>query len=372
MQITRITTVATLSLLIASCGPGEEPKTPAGEPTAAPEPASDTATVSFMGVDYDIDAEPVSHTDGWGVHVTVTARITDGQDHAFVQDTMYSDEGPVALRFTHELGDETLAEPSYTGSMDLVTASADAPLTLERTYPSPEASAASAGETLELTVGIWGTEDAAGGQRYAPDLARITLAAGDPPELTLTTLDPSADLPRDFISWEIGSHKLVIKPFYPNKQIPVATTGEGVAVYKVGETVVRIKSSKLVVDDMFYGELPGGSGILVDHGQVAVDGKDRTGEEMTKKELLEYHDVPRSEHELAGHKIVISPGAVKFGTVSVGDEHRIVLDDREVVIENEILHVDGVCYGEIKPKAKIKIFFDEVTVGKKTLEPTDC
>jgi hypothetical protein len=120
-----------------------------------------------------------------------------------------------------------------------------------------------------------------------------------------------------------------------------------------------------VVDGLYYGKVPEGYGIRVDHGKVTVGMDEVEGEAIDKEELLEYHVSESSEHELGGYKVEKSPGASKFGTMIDGDTYKLVLDSTVVTIDDGYLYVDEVCYGRVPKKARIKLLFDEVYVGKK-------
>jgi hypothetical protein len=370
-----------LIALLAACGPKPDAGSPADEPTgggkgsgtSAAAPQTGDVTLEFMGVSYTVHAEPTQDIDDFGLLVRITAEITDGKEHAYVADTVETAEGKTSIRFDVQVASDDYEEDRYSGKLDLITHAPGEPLVLERRFPGPKDQPLRRGETLELVAGIWGTEDASGGQRYSPDLARISLTIPDAglAEPLLEPMDPNQELPKDFISWEIWAHKLVVKPYYPLKQLTKTGGGEMVAVYEVGDTVVRVKEHGVVVNDMFYGKLGKSEAILVDHGKVSVGTEDRTGEEMPQEDLLEYYPNPFSEHDMGPHKVTKSPGATKFGIASAGKDYRLVLDGLVIMIEKGFLYVDDVCYGKVPGKAKIHIYFDEVKVGKQVRKPSD-
>jgi hypothetical protein len=360
----------------AACGPTPPVESPAvaeGEPTtqsaAAEEPAepASSVTVEFSGVSYTVDAEVAAGLDGWGLDVRVSAQIEDGEEHAFVVDSMMTAEGDTALRFGVQREGESVEEATFTGPMDVVAYAPGDEIVFTRSYPGPDDELLERGDSVSVDVAIWGTEPAAGGQRTSPELARVTLdvPVEGPPALSVEPLDPAADVPEDYVSWDYGSHKIVITPFHPNKQLAKASGSEKVAVYEAGDTVVRLKGDELVVDGLYYGKVPEGYGIRVDHGKVTVGMDEVEGEAIDKEELLEYHVSESSEHELGGYKVEKSPGASKFGTMIDGDTYKLVLDSTVVTIDDGYLYVDEVCYGRVPKKARIKLLFDEVYVGKK-------
>jgi hypothetical protein len=329
--------------------------------------------VEFMGVTYTVTAEPTQDIDNFGITVRVAAEITDGKAHAFVNDTVETAKGPTALRFDVEAGSDEHSEARFSGNMNLDLRQPGESIEFTRSYPGPKDEPLARGDVLELTVGIWGTEDADGGQRYAPDLAHISMTVpesglGDP---VLAALDPAADMPEEFASWDYGFNKVVIKPYHPLKEITKTGGSEVVAVYEVGDTVVRIKDNELVVGELYYGKFGKQDGILVDNGKVSVGGQDRTGEPMEKEDLVEYYPTPFSEHEMGPYKVQKSPGATKYGVMNVGKNYRLVLDGLEIRVDEGNLYVAGVCYGKVPAKATIHLYFDEVKVGKQKREPSD-
>jgi hypothetical protein len=375
-----------LVVILAGCGAPKEVESPAGEgaagevetkPTATASSETGPVTVEFMGVKYVLEATPYKEAKGWGVEIKVTATITDGKDHVFVKDIIDATEVPQAIRFVVDVcgqcQDESLEETDFSAGMDLVTISPGEPVVFERDFPAVGRKGVGPGSEMGLTVGIWGTEAAEGGQRYAPELAHISMVVSQEDKVTMqvAAIDPNELVPKDYVSWEIGSHQLVIKPFYPLKEASKRIGGETVMVYEVGETEVRLKDEELLVDNMFYGALEQGDAILVDHGKVMINGDEKEGEELIKAKLLDFHDNPVSEHELGDHKLIMSPGAVKFGKMNIGNTYKLVLDGKEIMLKEGKLYVEGVYYGPIKKKATIKIYFDEITVGKKKLKPVE-
>jgi len=352
------------SIVLASgCGPKQGAGTTPEKGAAATEGAEthgagEVGTVEFMGVRYSVSAEPFKGAGGWGVGVKVVAEAVDSKDHAFVNDKLEAEGEPTALRFD-------------TAHMSLETLSPGSPVELTRDFPDPGKMGLVPGEGLGLTVGVWGIEDAEGGQRFSPNLAHISMTimdSGDP-TFTVTMLDPGEDPPPDFISYDIGTHQLVIKPFYPYKQKVVTKSGENVTVYEVGDTIVRIKGDEIVVGDKHYGTLPKGEPVLVDHGKVIVASEEREGKEIIRPKLLEFYANPVSEHKVGDYKVVVSPGAEKFGVMSSGETYTLILDDKELKFEEEKLYINGVSYGKIKKKATVEIYFGDISIGDKKIEP---
>ena len=373
---------ATTCLLVLLCGCGPKPaaESPSTEPSGGGEegqPAAPAATgggaIEFFGVRYTVATEPTQDIDDFGLVVRVTAEITDGKDHAFVSDTVETADGETQLRFEGMFGGTEYDELEFTGKMNVVMHSPGSPVVFERTFPGPKDEPLKRGETVDITVGVWGTEDAEGGQRYSPDLATISYTVPDSglgaPVISL--LDPSQDLPEDFISWNIWLHKLVVKPYYPNKHLTKTGGGETVGVYSVGDVTVRVQEYKLVVNEKFYGSMAKDESILVDHGKVWIGMEERQPEDISKEDLLEFYPVPVSEHDMGPHKVKKTPGATKFGVSHAGTNYRLVLDGMVLMIEDGYLYKDDVCYGKVPGKAKIHINFDEVKVGKQKRKPTD-
>lgn len=221
-----------LLVLLCGCGPKPAAESPGKQPAgggggAQPVEAAGDAVVEFFGVRYAVTAKPTQDIDDFGLVVQVTAEITDGKDHAFVSDTVETASGETQLRFEGMFGGVEYDELQFTGKMKVETHSPGDPIVFERTFPGPKDEPLRRGESVELTVGVWGTEDAEGGQRYSPDLATITMTVPDSglgePQIAL--LDPNQDLPEDFVSWNIWLHKLVVKPYYPYKHL-TKTGGE--------------------------------------------------------------------------------------------------------------------------------------------------
>jgi hypothetical protein len=341
--------------------------------------ASDgVVVVTHMGVRYTVGAVPQKAGDGWRVEVAVDVEIVDGTEHAFVRGKASpSDEVPTSLRCSVSIdGPEGVAgftEPAFSAHLDLEKVPADVKTRFVRLFPAAHQKRLGAGDVLDLTVGIWGTEGPDGGQRYAPDLARLVVdvpAEGEP-DVKIAALDPEADPPPDEAVLDAGSHRIVIRPFYPYKQLKKTSGGDGITVLAVGDTVVRIKDSELVVGEKHFGTLDPTSEVLVDHGKVTVNGKARQGKDLVKAKLLEFHTNPLTEHTLAGHKVFSSPGASAVGKTVLGGTHKLVLDGTELMIEDKTLYVDGVCYGTLEKKAQIKLFFGEVHVGGKKAQPVE-
>jgi hypothetical protein len=222
-------------------------------------------------------------------------------------------------------------------------------------------------------VGIWGTEGPDGGQRHAPDLARliVDVPVEGTPGVKIAALDPAQDPPADSATFEAGSHRVVVKPFYPYKQLEKSSGGGGITVLEAGETVVRIKDGELVVGEKHFGTLEPTSEVIVDGGKVTVDGKPRKGKELIKAKLLEFHANQLTEHVLAGHEVFVSPGATSVAAMSAGGASKLVLDGTVLMIEDSTLYVDGISYGSLGKKARIKLFFGEVHVDGKKVEPVE-
>ncbi len=346
---------------------------------AGGEPAPDGAVVvTHMGVRYTISAAPEQAGDGWRVEIAVDAQIVDGQEHAFVRGkTAPADAAPTSLRLSGSIdgpeGVVTFAEPAFSAGLDLEKIPPDVKARFVRLCPAAHEKRLGAGDVLDVTVGIWGTEGPDGAQRHAPLLARliVDVPAQGEPEVKLAALDPDKDPPADHASFDAGSHRVVIKPFYPYKQLKKTSGGGGITVLEAGGVVVRIKDGELVVGGDHFGALEPTSEVLVDHGKVSVDGKAREGKELVKAKLLTFHPNPLTEHSLAGHKVYVSPGAASSAKKTTGGASTLVLDGTVLMIEDSMLYVDGVCYGTLEKKAKIKLFFGEVHVGDKKAQPVE-
>ncbi|MBW2261848.1 MAG: hypothetical protein JRG91_07735 [Deltaproteobacteria bacterium] len=359
---------------------GSQEKEVAGEEageTGGPVPEG-AVVVTYMGVKYTVGAAPQKSGDGWRVEVTVEAEIVDGQEHAFVRGKMKpSDEALTSLKFAGSIdgpqGVATFAEPAFTGNLELEMVPPDVKTRFVRLIPAADEKRLGAGDVLDLTVGIWGTEGESGGQRYAPDLARllVDVSGQGEPDVKLAALDPEHDPPKDHATFDAGSHQIVIKPFYPYKQKAVTSGTGGVTVLTAGGTVVRIKNGELVVGEKHFGTLDPTSEVLVDDGKVSVDGEAREGKKLIKAKLLEFHSNQLTEHKLAGHKVYVSPGAAASAMKTVGGASKLVLDETVLMIEDSTLYVDGVCYGTLEKKATIKLFFGDVHVGGKKVEPVE-
>jgi hypothetical protein len=374
------TAATCLLVLLCGCGPKPAAESPGTEPAGGGgggEPAAvgetGDAVVEFFGVRYTVTAKPTQDIDDFGLLVRVTAEITDGKDHGFVRDTVETSEGKTSLRFEGMFGSSEYEEDDFSGKMELEMHSPGSPLVFERTFPGPKDAPLKRGQSVDLTVAVWGTEDAEGGQRYSPELATVSMTVPDSglADPQIAVLDPGQNLPEDFISWNIWLHKLVVKPYYPNKHLTKTGGGETVAVYSVGDVTVRVQEYKLVVDEKFYGSMAKDESILVDHGKVWVGMEERQPEPMTQEELLEFYPVPMSEHEMGPHKVKKTPGATKYGVSHAGKNYRLVLDGMVLMIEDGYLYKDDVCYGKVPGKATIHINFDEVKVGKQKRKPTD-
>ena len=346
---------------------------------AASEPvAGGAVVVAYMGVRYTVTAAPQKAGDGWRVEVVVEAEIGDGVEHSFVRGKVSPEhEAPTSLRCSGSIdgpeGVTTFEQPAFSADLDLEAVPADVKTRFVRLVPAAHEKRLGAGDVLDIVVGIWGTEGPGGGQRYAPDLARLVVDVpeGGEPEVKIAALDPEKDEPPDEATFDAGSHGVVVKPFYPYKQVKKSWGGDGITVLDAGGTVVRIKDGELVVGERHYGSLEPTSEVLVDGGKVSVDGEAREGKDLVKAELLAFHTNPLTEHVLAGHKVFVSPGAESAAAKTAGGASKLVLDGTVLMIEDKMLYVDGVCYGTLGKKDKIKLFFGEVHVGGKKAQPVE-
>ena len=75
---------------------------------------------------------------------------------------------------------------------------------------------------------------------------------------------------------------------------------------------------------------------------------------------------------LAGHKVFVSPGATVVAAMTMGGASKLVLDEKVLMIEDKMFYVDGVCYGTLEKKAKIKLFFGEVRTVGVDVRPGSC
>jgi hypothetical protein len=340
----------------------------------------ETATVEeteleFGGVSYAVRAEPFAGPTGWGLSVRVEAAVTDGEEHAFVFDLPPLEQDPTGLRFGYRVDESGGAsrgteEPPDTAGLDLVAYGPGATFEISRDWPHPGGKGLGAGDVLELDVAVWGVEGP-DGERFSPLVARARMyAAHDGSvEVDLEPLEPVVETPPVSRTIKVGPHSVTFVPAFTGKGV-VAKAGQGdLYVLEVGGTTVRFKSAELVVDGLHYGRIEEGHDVTIDHGKVLVDGEPARGEPILNAKLIEFYLDPVSEHAVGGYTLIVSPAAKKTSLSSKAGVHTFVVDGREIRIEKGRIYVDGVSHGKIKKKATIKMWFGDLYVGEKKLEP---
>ncbi len=86
---------------------------------------------------------------------------------------------------------------------------------------------------------------------------------------------------------DMGSHVVIVRP-YSTCTGATRTRRAGKMMtheFKSGHTLVRIQKASLIVNEMAYGKLSAGDDILVDHGEVSVNGSMRSGVDLTQAEV---------------------------------------------------------------------------------------
>jgi hypothetical protein len=141
--------------------------------------------------------------------------------------------------------------------------------------------------------------------------------------------------------------------------------------YSSGEVTITIRNNDIAINNMKYDKLREGDPIVVDNGQVSVGGQSRTGIPMTLEETMAMATVKETTKELAGHKVIIRPGASftsKTGhTLSVGwirisvKKDQLLVNDKSygglkqgdtILVENSKVFVSGTAREAIKEDRK--------------------
>lgn len=163
----------------------EAPAPPPDEPDDAP--ADDTTprkklyrttprglVVEMAGVLFRINAKAVRRGAGWGVKVMVTAKSKDEQAHVLLSPK----HGPLAFSAKVDRGGKVDKLGDARKGDKMQTVDPDKPLTLSRTWPGGGARPVTAGQSLDLQVGLWGLGPDAHSQRPVRRFFEVKMVLG--------------------------------------------------------------------------------------------------------------------------------------------------------------------------------------------------
>ncbi len=169
---------------------------------------------------------------------------------------------------------------------------------------------------------------------------------------------------------DLGSHHVVVKPGSTFTSSSSSTGGDSeTSRYKCGEISIEIRNEELIVNNVRYGQLASGAGILVDHGTVFVGGEKREGTPMTPKEIMEAAPVKETTKELDGYSVTVRPGSSFTSTTQVFGKHTLTVGKTKVAIKNGELFVNGTPFGKLTQGDTILVEQSAVSVSGEAREP---
>ena len=147
---------------------------------------------------------------------------------------------------------------------------------------------------------------------------------------------------------DLGSHHVVVKPGSTFTSSSSSSGGDSETYqYKCGEVSIEIRNEELIVNNIRYGQLASGAGILVDHGTVFVGGDKREGTAMTPKEMIQVAPVKETTKELDGYSVTVRPGSSFTSTTQVFGKHTLTVGKTAVAIKNGEFFVNGTPFGKL-------------------------
>jgi len=168
---------------------------------------------------------------------------------------------------------------------------------------------------------------------------------------------------------DLGTHHVVVKPGSTLKSTSSSTGGGKESYsYSCGGTFIRIQDEELIVNNMRYGTVKAGEGILVDHGKVFVAGQQREGVPLSEQERASA-EVLETVQELAGYRVTVRPGASLTMTSQILGKHTLTVAGTKVAIKRDELFVNGRSYGALKPGDSILVDNLKVAVSGQVRQP---
>ena len=171
---------------------------------------------------------------------------------------------------------------------------------------------------------------------------------------------------------DMGTHHVVVKPGSTLTTSSSATWDEGMNYqFSCGDTSISIRNEELIVNDLSYGQLQPGEEVLVDHGKVYVDGKQRTGAQVSEDSFWEPLSENEIKEELAGYSVTVRPGASSTSVMESEGKHTLTVGNTIVTIEKDKLFVTDKSSGPLKQGDTILIENSKITVSGEIRQTAD-
>ncbi len=130
--------------------------------------------VEMTGVLFRIKAKAVRRGGGWGVTATVKVKSKDGKIHVLLSPK----GGPLAFSAKVDRGGKVEELGDKREGDKLETVDEGKPLELSRTWPPAGTKPITAGQSLDLQVGLWGLGADAASQRPVRQFFEVKMVAG--------------------------------------------------------------------------------------------------------------------------------------------------------------------------------------------------
>jgi len=169
----------------------------------------------------------------------------------------------------------------------------------------------------------------------------------------------------------IGTHQVTIRPGSP--YIHHSTEGSGRSKkheFTCAEHRVILNGRELLINNLSYGEPPPHSSVLIEYGNVFINGVPSQGKPpKSSGETVDSREENESTTRLGGYPLKIRPGHAVRTRFHIDGAHTLRLRDNRYTVKEDEFFINDVSFGKLYPGDEIVVDHGTVLVSGRERAP---